>query len=120
MKNVYWNGILKPNLQWTAILIVALVIVSCVTEKTESPEAKKYSEMIGKACVTQRTVANYKITSKIVQEVEIFSMKKSRNGWIVIDAAVSGVRDNIYHNEARSIFVCGSTSFRKQGYIIEQ
>jgi hypothetical protein len=110
----------KSNSRWAAMLLIAPGILSCVTDKVNSLEAEKYSERIGKTCVTQTTVANYTTSRKITQEVEIFSINKSKNGWTIIDASVIGIRDNIYHNEERSIFVCGATNFREKGYRIER
>ena len=115
-----WDNFSELKLRWVYLLFIVVGASSCVTSGVKSPEAERYSEMIAKNCVTETGVSSYVTKYKITQEVEVFSIINSKNGWTIIDAAVSGIRDNIYHNKDRSIFVCGATHFRSKGYVIER
>lgn len=79
-------------------------------------ERKRHLKVGILLALTERPLAK---PSRISNEIEILSIYESKNGWAVIDAALKGMRVNVYVNLSKGI-VCGSKSFHSKRCVIER
>ena len=96
------------------IILFGLLIVGCqTTSKVPAHLQNKYASIIQSSCVigTQTHAYDANFHNTVGNDVVVFEVVYGERSWVRIDAALSGLRDNMYYSLNSKQLYCNANSW---------